>query len=462
MHLKPGKFSGTISEDLMFRKTYLTFLFSASLILAGGIAAAAQTAPVRGHINLKKADGVSPAVDVKVEAYRTDISKGKPMVTTTSKKGDFQFAGFMLGQTYALAISGPGISPQVYPKVKAGMEDIQIEVVEGDGRTLTEEEARKAADSALPAENSEMTEAQKKEQAEFEKKNAEITAKNDKIKAGDEIVKRANTEGRAALDAKNYDLAISKYNEGIEAVPDFVGSTPVLMNGKLVALRARGYNLYIEGAKSQDPSLRLAKYEAAKKEYNDALATYDAAKAILKAAGPGTDPNDQKYRANIAQELLTNVVEVHRLMAVGQVDTTRADQAGPLFEEYITGEVDAAKKLKARQNLGDVYRNVGQFEKAIASYKLVLEAAPDNQEVMALIGLCYFGLGTSVDPPDKAQLQEGLNYLDKYAQSVQILDTDSVSQKEFKQSVKDAVTYLKTEQNLKAQKPAVSAPKRKN
>lgn len=430
--------------------------------MAGGIVAMAQTAPVRGHIDIKKADGKVPAVDITVEAYRTDISKGKPMATKTSKKGDFQFAGFMLGQTYALAISGPGISPMVYPKVKAGMDAIVIEVLEGDGRTLTEEEARKAADSALPAQNAEMTEEQKKEQAEFERKNAEITAKNEKIKQGDAVVARANTEGKAALDAKNYDLAIAKYSEGIEAVPDFVGSTPVLMNGKLVALRARGYNLYIEGAKSPDVSIRLAKYEAAKKEYNEGLAMFEAARTILKNAGPGADPNEQKYRSGISHELLTNVIEIHRLMAVGQVDTTRSEQAGLLFEEYIAAEVDPVKKLKARQNLGDIYRNTGQFEKAIASYKMVAEAAPDNQEVMALIGLCYFGLGTMVDPPDKAHLQEGLNYLDKYSQSVQILDTDAPNVKEFKQSVKDAVTYLKTEQNLKAQKPSATPPRKRN
>lgn len=446
----------------MFRKTFFTFLFTLSLFLTGSIIATAQTAPVRGHIDIKKGTGKVPAAEVTVEAYRTDISKGKPMVTKTSKKGDFQFAGFMLGQSYALAISGPGISPMVYPKVKAGMEAIVIEVLEGDGRILTEEEARKAADSALPAQNTELTEEQKKEQAEFEKKNAEITAKNEKIKAGDAVVARANTEGKAALDAKNYDLAIAKYSEGIEAVPDFVGSTPVLMNGKLVALRARGYNLYIEGARSPDVSIRLAKYEAAKKEYSEALAVFEAARTILKNAGPGTEPNEQKYRANISQELLTNVIEVHRLMAVGQVDTTKADQAGILFEEYIAAEVDPVRKLKARQNLGDVYRNTGQFEKAIASYKMVAEAAPDNQEVMALIGLCYFGLGTMVDPPDKANLQEGLNYLDKYAQTVQILDTDAPNVKEFKQSVKDAVTYLKTEQNLKAQKPAATPPRKRN
>ena len=69
------------------------------------------------------------------------------------------------------------------------------------------------------------------------------------------------------------------------------------------------------------------------------------------------------------------------------------------------------------------------------------------------------GQATTVDPPNKEQMQEGLNFMQKYADTVQILPTDSKSDQEFKQSVKDTVEYLKTEQKLKAQ-PA-KAPTRK-
>lgn len=449
----------------MFRKKYFTFLLAITLFMALGATALAQMGgAVRGRVEMMKDGAKVPVAEATVDAYRNE-GKGK-LSAKTNKKGEFQYAGFMLGQTYTLAVSGPGIRPQVYPKVKSGMEGLVIEVSEGDGRVLTEEEAKSLANQALPAEGEQLTEAQKKEIAELEKKNAEIQAKNDRIKSGDETVKRANTEGKAALDAKDYDLALAKYNEGIEAVPDFVGSTPVLMNGKLVALRSRGYNLYLAGAQSKDPAVRLAKYADAKKEFDEAIKTFEAAMAILKAAGPGTDPNTQKYRSAISHELLMSVVEVYRLEAVGQVNTTRTEEARLHFEEYIAAETDAVKKLKARQNLGDIFRltgysSEGNFDKAIAAYKQVLEAAPDNQEVMAMIGLCFVGLGTSVDPVNKEQLQEGMNYLDKYAQTVQVLPTDTVFQKEFKQSVKDTVEYLKTE-NLKAQKPAATKPGRKN
>ena len=450
----------------MFRKNYFTFLLAISFILAASLTSMAQMGgAVRGRVEMMKDGAKVPVADATIDAYRNE-GKGK-LSAKTNKKGEFQYAGFMLGQTYTLAVSAPGIRPQVYPKVKAGMEGVIIVVTEGDGKVLTEDEAKSLANQALPAEGEQLSEAQKKEIEELNKKNAEIEARNNKIKQGDETVRRAEAEGKAALAAKNWDLAIAKYSEGIEAVPDYVGSTPVLMNGKLVAHRNRGYNLYLEGAQSKEAPVRLAKYADAKKEFDEAIKTFEAARVILKTAGPGTDPNEQKFRASVAHELLTNAVEVYRLEAVGQVNTTRTAEAGPLFEEYIAAETDPVKKLKARQNLGDVYRltgysSEGNFEKAIAAYKQVLEAAPDNQEVMAYIGLCYYGLGTSVDPVNKEQLQEGLNYLDKYAQSVQILATDTQSQKEFKQSVKDAAEYLKTEQNLKAQKPAATTPKRRN
>jgi len=71
--------------------------------------------------------------------------------------------------------------------------------------------------------------------------------------------------------------------------------------------------------------------------------------------------------------------------------------------------------------------------------------------VMASLGLSLVAQGTSVDPPNRDQLQEGLNYMQKYADTVAILPTDSPTVQEFKKSVKDTVEYLKTEQKLKAQ-----------
>lgn len=431
-------------------------------IAFGAMAAVGQTSPVRGVVKLQKADGTQvPVADAVVDAYRTDIGKGTMPSAKTNKKGEFSFVGFQLGQTYALAVSGPGIGPRVEPSVKAGNENITIIVTEGDGRKLTEAEVREVVASAASVPAGGLSEAQKKAQADLAKKNEEIKAKNTKIQTDDETAKKANAEGVAALNAKNYDLAISKFNEGVAAVPDFVGSTPVLLNGKLSALRLRGYEAYREGAATTDVAARKAKYAVANKDFDDAVAAYDQAMAIIKAAPAPANPNEQKARENLTASLLSNAMETHRLKIVSGIDSSKIEQAAAVVEAYIAAEPDPAKKLSARATLGDMYRAAGEFDKAVTAYKTVLQSSPDNLEVMARLGLSLVAQGMTVDPPNQAQLQEGLNYMEKYSQTVQILPTDSKSDQEFKQSVKTTVEYLKTEQKLKPQAPAKTAAKKK-
>jgi tetratricopeptide (TPR) repeat protein len=378
----------------------------------------------------------------------------------TNKRGEFQFVGFPLGQRYVLSVSGPGIGPRIQTDIRAGMENVEFIVNEGDGRTLTEAEVRAAAkqNADVPA-GGESAEA-KAQRADLEKKNAEIEAKNKRIQADDDTARRTLQEGRVALEAKNYDLALAKFDEGITAVPDFVGSTPVLLAGKLLALKGRGFDLYLQGARSAEASVKLEKYNASKKEYAAALGAYAQAVDIIKKAPAATDPKDQSIRKSIMSELYVNAVEVHRLMAVAQVDTTRTAEAEALINEYLAQETDAVKKTKMQTTLGDIMRAAGEFDKAAAAYKAVLETAPDNSEVMASLGLSLVAKAMLVDPPNRDDLQEGLNYMQKYADTVAILPTDSPTVQEFKKSVKDTVEYLKTEQKLKAQ-PTKATPARK-
>jgi tetratricopeptide (TPR) repeat protein len=441
----------------MSRKNLFTSLFTALVFTLAASAVFAQTAPVRGTVTLQKADGSKvPFEGAIVEAYRSDIETGKMPEAKTNKRGEFSFVGFPLGAArFVLAVSGPGIGPRIEPNVKAGTENVAFLVNEGDGRKLTEAEVREAAKFAGTVAPGGLTEAQKaeaqKQREDFAKKNAEIKAKNEKIQADDATARRADAEGKAALQAKNWDLAVSKFDEGIAAVPDYVGSTPVLMLGKMTALKNRGFDIYVQGARSTDGTARLEKYNLAKKEYNDALAVYAQATDIVKKAEATVDPKELQFRKDVTRDLYTTVIEVHRLMAVGQVDTTRVGEAETIIKEYVATEADPAKKSAMMITMGDIMRYSGDFEKAVAAYKGVLETTPENTEVMASLGLSLVAQGTSVDPPNRDQLQEGLNYMQKYADTVAILPTDPPAVQEFKKSVKDTVEYLKTEQKLKAQ-----------
>lgn len=439
----------------MFSRGIFNLILLIAISFGAGAAIQAQNAPVAGKVELKKADGTRvPVAGALVEVYRTDIKASFPS-DKTDKKGYFSFAGLPLGSTFVLSVSAPGAKPGFLPGIRPGgpnTDKLLITLEEGDGRRWTEEEIRDAlSQSTSSTQSNEPTAEQKKQQEEYNKKVAEINAKNKKIQEGDDIARRANSEGIEALKVKNYDLAITKFDEGITAVPDFVGSTPIMQNGKLVALKARGFDKYREGAPLTDLEQRRAKYDSANKDFDDALKAYDQAMAIIKAAPAAASPAEQKQRDAVTLELLTNAMEVHRLKAVSGIDGSKADDAAKVIEQYISLEPDAAKKVAARTTLGDIMRTSGQFDKAIAAYKTVLESSPDNLEVMASLGLSLVALGTSVDPPNKDQLQEGLNYMAKYAETVQILPTDPKNVQEFKQSVKDTVEYLKTDQKLKAQ-----------
>ena len=163
--------------------------------MAAGITAFGQNAPVRGVVKIQKADGTTvPAPDIVVEAYRTDIDKGKMPAAKTNKRGEFGFVGFPLGQRYVIAVSGPGIAPAFQPDVRAGMENIELIVSEGDGRPFPEAEVRAAAKGGATPEGGAPA-IDKKQAAELAAKNAEILKKNEKIQADDETARRANTEG---------------------------------------------------------------------------------------------------------------------------------------------------------------------------------------------------------------------------------------------------------------------------
>ena len=169
----------------MVGKKYFVALMATALLLTGGLVAFAQTAPVRGTVTLKKTDGTeAPVAGAVVDVYRTD-AKGKSSPAKTDKKGIFNFAGLQLGQTFALVISGTGIKADIFPNVKPGSEDLKITVYEGDGKPLTEDEAR-AALAVKPKTGgqpvAEDSEAAKKAKAEYDKQVAEINSKNEKVK----------------------------------------------------------------------------------------------------------------------------------------------------------------------------------------------------------------------------------------------------------------------------------------
>jgi len=432
----------------MFRKDYFRFVLALALIVIGGSVIFAQTAPVAGKVELKKADGTTvPVQGALVEVYRVDIKSTMPS-DKTDKKGNFSFAGLPIGATFVLSVSAPGAKPGYYPNVKPGQpntDKLLVTLQEGDGKRWTEQEIRDALSGASTGggeQTAQQTEEQKKAQAEYEKKVAEVNAKNKEIENKNGLITAALKAGNDAFNAKNYDLAIDKYTEGINADPTYAGSAPVLLNNKGVALKIRGIDEYNRGIKTSDAAEKATLVGKAKQDLLDSQTAFASSWKILKDAQAG-DIQNQATADKGKYDALVGLTEVYRLVAATKAGTPKADEAKEAFDAYFAVEPDAAKKAKVQITYGDIMREAGDFTAAIEAYRAVLTATPDNPDALAGLGLSLFASGVSAS--DKAQMQEGLNYMTKFTEVAP--ETHPL-----KASVKDAVDYLKNQEKLAPQK----------
>jgi tetratricopeptide (TPR) repeat protein len=439
----------------MFRKDYFKFILALALIVIGGSVIFAQTAPVSGKVELQKVDGTKvPVQGALVEVYRVDIKSTMPS-DKTDKKGNFSFAGLPLGATFVLSVSAPGAKPGYLPNVKPGSpnsDKLLVTLQEGDGKRWTEQEIRDALSGASTAsggqQTAELTEEQKKAKAEYDKQVAEVTAKNKEIENKNTVITAALKAGNDAFNAKNYDLAIDKYTEGINADPAYAGSAPVLLNNKGVALKIRGIDEYNRGVKSTDAAEKAALTAKAKQDLLDSQAAFASSWKILKNA-PAGEIQNQATADKGKYDALVGLTEVYRLIAATKAGTPNAAEAKEAFDAYVAVEPDAAKKAKVQITYGDIMREAGDSAAAIEAYRSVLTTTPDNPDALAGLGLSLFNAGVVAN--DKAQMQEGLNYMNKFIEVAP--ETHPL-----KSSVKDAVDYLKTQEKLAPQKVA---PKKK-
>jgi len=430
-------------------------LWSLAALLTAFVAvpsALAQGGPVRGEVKLTKSDGtVVPVADAVVEAFRTDTNKGSMPSAKTNKRGEFSFVQFRSGETYALSVSAPGISPIVEPGVKAGRENIVINVKEGDGKKLTEAEVRQAVAGAIGTPTGELTAEQKKALAEQQAKIAEVESKNKKIEQSNAIITRSLQEGNEAFNAKNWDVAIAKYSEGVAAEPEYVGSAPVLLNNKGAALRARVVVRYNQSIKAADVAAKVEGLKSVKADLSEAAEGHNRSWTMLKNA-TATDFTDPKVKEAQIAVALTGGRDTFRLMAdTEQVDDTKLEIAKAMIPAYVAIETEPAKKESAMLILADIYRVAGDSNNAIAEYRKVLETSPENLDAMSGLGLSLVNAGYINN--DKAQLQEGSNILQKYA-------TAAPDTHKYKNDAVALIENLKSEQKITPQKATTT--RRKN
>lgn len=395
----------------MLHKKYFAVIATFALLLMSSLLVSAQSAPLRGKVELKKADGTVVPVDKAViDVYRTDI-KAKLPSAKTNKKGEFNFAGLPLGATMSFAVSAPGIKAELLPGVKAGGADITITVQEGDGKALTEDEVRGAL-SIAPTTVQPATETaeQKKAREEYEKEVKEAQDKNAKIKQANEVVKKSSEEGVAAFNQKNWDIAIVKFDEAISADETFLPNVTMLTNNKAAALKSRGVDAYNKGDKV--------------KAHEDLKASLEASQKVVQLIKSIADPEEAKKYDAAKKTALSSVVESRRLVIFTGADSSdeSASLAVKELDEYLAAETDAAAKAKAQVGIADTIFEKGNAANAIPIYRKILEANPNNIDAMGGLGLALTNLHLKntvqeLTGEDKPRLQEATTLLSKFVKS---------------------------------------------
>lgn len=443
----------------MFHKYFFQALASIALIASISIAASAQSAQLRGHVTLRQADGtVVPAAGAVVDVYRVDIATGK-ISTKTDKKGDFIYAALPYVGDYIVAFSMAGAQSSYLHGVNVKSEKVyEMELTPGDGKPLTLADIKTAMAGTPAAASSGVKETaeDKAKRAELIKKNAEITASNEKAKSSNEIIGRAFKAGNDALKLKNYDEAIARFDEGLQADPEHPGA-PALLTNKTMALNARAVDRYNAGIKATDDATKNASIEAAKKDWTAARESGAKAVEMLKAMTPPTDPAEaNNAKLNLYFALLARA-EATRLF-VTKVDSSQADLGVTAFQEYIAVETDPLKKSKAEHDMARMLFDSNAYEKAKPVYEKILTQTPDDVDALMSLGLILYNLGFVKEADGKkeeakATYQEAANYLQRFV--------DKAPEGQTKTDAQAILQNMKDQQNVQAEKTTTPTRRRK-
>lgn len=268
--------------------------------------------------------------------------------------------------------------------------------------------------------------------------------KNAKIKNSTEVVNRVLKEGNSAMDGKNYDVAVAKYEEGYQADPDFWGTAPVLLRNKAIALRARGVDKFNAAVKNTDKDARSTGVADAGKDFQGSVDALQKAIDVLNKTTAPTAPAEAKNFEASKSAVIADRAESYRLLV--KADSSKAAEGVKAYEEYLAVETDPAKKSKAQFTAADLALESGDANLAVTEFQKIVQQDPNNSKAMYKLGIALISQAAN-ENNDKAKIQDGVNYLQKFVDSAPDTDTD-------KEYAKATIEAMKAEQNVAPQKGA--------
>jgi tetratricopeptide (TPR) repeat protein len=343
---------------MLTRFRNLALLLGAFVVFAG--LASAQTSGVEGIV--KGPDG-QPVKGAVVKFDRTDI-KGHYEVKT-DKKGHYGHYGLPLG-TYDITVEIDGKMADKLNKVRTQLGDPMTENFDlKASQQQSQELAHAAATGTLSKDQERSMSADQK--AQFEKQNKEREATIAKNKAlGD-----AYNAGKAAMDAKNYDDAITNFEKAIA-----IDANQAVIYSQL----AGAYEANAAAKPAEAQAMRDKEFEAWKKAIE--LAPTDAAFYNNYALALGKAKQIPEMQANIEK--------------AAQIDPTNAG--------------------KYYYNLGAVLMNGGQNDPACAAFKKAIDTDANYADAQYQYGVCMVSKAT-VGPDGKVVPPPGtIDAFQKYLQ----------------------------------------------
>lgn len=215
---------------------------------------------------------------------------------------------------------------------------------------------------------------------------------------------RLMREGNNAFGAKQYDKAISFYDEALKIVPN----EPAFLSNKSQSIRLKTIDKYNASLKTNDPAGKEAIKNEAKRGLEEAISLADnALKGIKDGVWTSLKESNDIEQAEITA--LSSRFDSLRLLAI-IVDRSKVDAALKTGREYLELEPDKAKKIEVQLLIAKMFIDVQKGDLAVVEFKKILESEPNNLEALLGTGMALAQLG------NEDQLKEAKKYLQQFIQ----------------------------------------------
>lgn len=398
------------------------------LALIISAAAFAQTGPIEGTVKVKNADGTkTPVAGAVVDIYRLDI-KGHWDVKT-DKSGRYVRLGLPIAGTFLLVASAPGIQWTYQNNVRIVQQSIfDIDANPGDGSRPTLEQVQSviATQSKGGPSGPVISEADKAK-AEAARKDYESKVKESQaLQSNFDQARQHFLKGVELKNANSLQEALAEFEQAANVDPTKHAAFLELTYKTNAQIAETHYQLGVGLFNDK-------KRDEAKPHFQKAM---DAANKAITFASTDTANN------NINNDLIIyyNIIGKNAALLVEHYGA--ADLVDPTVKTLEKAEaLDAANKNKWIILRANMYRFAGRTDDAVAAYRSVIAADPNNLDAIYNLGL------TLLASAEKEKLQQAANALAEFASKAPAEDKRLPE-------VKSSLEVLKNEFKVEAEKPA--------